>query len=188
VQNTTQQINCSLNYFLTSSIQPLQEKECLCQTSRSTETCDSLSPIFTTNYNTLSRPLIVTAAFQPMVRSKLTSRLYLILGITHSFSYWLSSWGHSVNTPVSLHCRLQLQVKKMHVLQPGSLLGCLVQTQIKFNFISPAQLFLVRCKQNMPKIPYHAVTAHNSCTVPASSQHVRLKNLRVVTEGGKKVS
>lgn len=74
----------------------------------------------------------------------------------------------------------------MHILQPGSLLGCLVHMQIKFNFISPAQLFLVRCKQNMLKIPYHTVAAHNCCTVPASSQHVRLKDLRVVTGGGKK--
>lgn len=65
----------------------------------------------------------------------------------------------------------------MQILQPGILLRCLVQIQIKSNFISPAQLFLVSCKQNMPKIPYHTVTAHNCCAVPASSQHVRLKNL-----------
>lgn len=38
----------------------------------------------------------------------------------------------------------------------------------------------------MLKIPYHTVAAHNCCTVPASSQHVRLKDLRVVTGGGKK--
>lgn len=74
----------------------------------------------------------------------------------------------------------------MLILQPRSLLGYLVQTQIKFNFISLLQLPLVVCKHDMLEIPHHSMTAHNCCAVPASPQHVRLKHLGVVTAGGRK--
>lgn len=72
----------------------------------------------------------------------------------------------------------------MLILHLGSLLGYLVQIQIKFNFISLLQLFLVMCKHVILKIPHHSMTAHNCCAVPASPQHVRLKHLGVVTAGG----
>ena len=149
--------------------------------------CDTLFHF----YNKLKHPFKTfncdsSFLFQPMVRPKSTSRQYLILGITHSFSYCCLLGDIQLIHQYYFIVGCSYRQKKKHTLQPGSLLGCLVQTQIKSNFISPAQLFPVGCKQNMLKIPYHTVTAHNCCTVPASSQHIRLKNLRVVTGGKKK--
>lgn len=61
-----------------------------------------------------------------------------------------------------------------------------MQVQIEFSFGSPSHPLLVRGKQSVPGIPYHAVPAGNCRAVPASSQHIRLKNLGAITGGKRK--
>lgn len=90
---------------------------------------------------------------------------------------------HSQHTSI-ISLQAAVRGEKMLILQLGSLLGYLVQIQVKFNFISLLQLFLLVCNHDMFKIPHHSMTAHNCCAVPASPQHVRLKHLGVVTAGG----